>query len=155
MKQKVLTTRREVMRAAASEFPGGQACAAAHLGIKPKRLQNQVYETAGCMPLSDTEIHALESLTGTTHLADYICGLYGGVFVPLPEADEDSVDMYVRTIKTQTARGKVDQLIQEALADGEIDAAEAAEILAVHSKHVAARHAEVNAVIALFSKGEQ
>lgn len=152
MKQKLLETRREVMRAVASEFAGGQACAAAHLGITQKRLQNQIYETAGCVPLSDTEIQALEAVTGTTHLPDYICGMYGGVFVPLPEADQDNLDMYARAISTQTARGRVDRLIQLALADGEIDAAEAAEILAVHAKHVAARHSEVKAVIALFSK---
>lgn len=155
MKQKVLTTRREVMRAAASEFPGGQACAAAHLGIKPKRLQNQVYETAGCVPLSDDELLALESVTGTTHLPDYICALYGGVFVRMPEADEDSIDMYARSMKTQTTRGKVDLMIAEALADGEIDAKEAAEILAVHRKHMSARHEEVSALIALYSPARQ
>lgn len=152
MKKQLLETRREVMKMVTSEFGGGQACAAAHLGIKPKRLQNQVYETAGCMPLSDVEIHALESVTGTTRLPDYVCAMYGGVFVPLPEVDQDNLDMYSRAISTQTARGKVDLMIQQALADGEIDAAEAAEIMAVHSKHVAARHAEVKAVIALFSK---
>lgn len=152
MTQRLLETRREVMRAVTSEFAGGQACSAAHLGIKPKRLQNQVYETAGCTPLSDTDIHALESVTGTAHLPAYICAMYGGVFVPLPEVDQDNLDMYARAISTQTARGKVDQLIQLALADGEIDSAEAAEIMAVHRKHVAARHNEVTAVIALFSK---
>ena len=153
MKKQLLETRREVMKAVTSEFAGGQACAAAHLGIKPKRLQNQVYETAGCMPLSDTEIQALEAVTGTTHLPDYICALYGGVFVPMPQADLDNVDLYSRAIKTQTARGKVDLMIQAALADGEIDEAEAQEIRAVHNKHVAARHAEVEAVIALHAKG--
>lgn len=152
MKKHLLETRREVMKAVTSEFAGGQACAAAHLGIKPKRLQNQVYETAGCTPLSDTEIQALEAVTGTTHLPDYICAMYGGVFVQMPQTDLDNVDLYSRAIKTQTARGKVDLMIQAALSDGEIDQAEAAEILAVHSKHVAARHAEVKAVIALFSK---
>ncbi len=152
MKKQLLETRREVMKAVTSEFAGGQACAAAHLGIKPKRLQNQVYETAGCMPLSDTEIHALEAVTGTTHLPDYICAMYGGVFVPMPQSDLDNVDLYSRAIKTQTARGRVDQLIQQALADGEIDAAEAAEILAVHAKHMSARHSEVKAVLALYGK---
>lgn len=150
MKKHLLETRREVMKAVTSGFAGGQACAAAHLGIKPKRLQNQIYETAGCTPLSDTEIQALESVSGTTHLPDYICAMYGGVFVPLPESDQDNVDLYARSIKTQTARGKVDQLIQAALADGEIDAAEAAEIMAVHARHVAARHSEIKAVLTVY-----
>lgn len=155
MKTTVLATRREVMKAVTSEFPGGQACAAAHLGIKPKRLQNQIYETAGCTPLSDEEILALESVTGTRHLAEYISALYGCVPVELPEADQDNVDLYSRAISTQTARGAVDLMIQVALKDGEIDAKEAAEILAVHRKHVAARHSEVNAVLALFAAGER
>lgn len=152
MKFKILESRRQVMRAVTSEFAGGQACAAAHLGIEQKRLQNQVYETAGCKPLSDEEIYALESVTGTSHLPSYICAMYGGVFVPLPASDLDNEDLYLRAISTQSARGRVDQLIQQALADGQIDKEEAAEILAVHAKHVAARHSEVNAVIALYSK---
>ena len=152
MKKHLLETRREVMKAVTSEFAGGQACAAAHLGIKPKRLQNQVYETAGCTPLSDTEIQALEAVTGTTHLPDYICAMYGGVFVRLPEEDMDSVDLYGLSVMTSAKRGKVDMLIAAALADGEIDSAEAAEILAVHHKHIAARHEQVKATIALHSK---
>lgn len=154
MKKTILDSRRKVMTTVATQFPGGRECAAARLGIPLKRLENQIYGTAGVKPLDDLEISVLEQELGTSYLPDYICGLYGGVFVPLPEADQDNLDMYSRAISTQTARGKVDQLIQEALADGEIDAAEAAEILAVHSKHVSARHAEVNAVIALYSKGE-
>lgn len=152
MKIKILDSRRKVMTTAATAFPGGRDCAAARLGIPLKRLENQIYETAGVKPLSDSEIYQLEQEQGTTLLPDYICAMYGGVFVPLPEADQDNLDMYTRAISTQTARGKVDLMIQQALADGEIDAAEAAEILSVHSKHVAARHAEVQAVIALFSK---
>lgn len=152
MKTQILDSRRKVMTTVATAFPGGRDCAAARLGIPLKRLENQIYETAGVKPLSDSEIYQLEQEQGSTLLPDYICAMYGGVFVPLPEADQDNLDMYTRAISTQTARGKVDLMIQQALADGEIDAAEAAEILSVHSKHVAARHAEVQAVIALFSK---
>lgn len=153
MSKHLLDTRREVMKAVTSEFPGGQPCAATHIGIKPKRLQNQVYETAGCTPLSDAEIHALEAVTGTSHLPDYICAMYGGVFVPMPDAGElDNVDLHSRSIAAAAGRGKVDVLIAAALADGEIDQAEAEEILAVHRKHIAARHEEISATIALYGK---
>ncbi len=153
MSKRLLDTRREVMKAVTSEFPGGQACAAAHIGIKPKRLQNQVYETAGCTPLSDSEIHALEAVIGTTHLPDYICAMYGGVFVPMPEVGElDSVDLHSRSIAAAAGRGRVDVLIAEALSDGEISKEEAAEILAVHRKHIAARHEEISATLALYGK---
>ncbi|MCY1306367.1 hypothetical protein D3C76_134960 [compost metagenome] len=143
------------MKAATTDFPGGQVCAAAHLGIKPKRLQNQVYETAGCVPLSDTELHALEAVSGTSYLPDYICAMYGGVFMPLPVVEElDNVDLHSRSIEAAARRGKVDMLIAEFLADGVIDKAEAEEILAVHRKYLSSRSAEVHATIALYQPKE-
>lgn len=43
-------------------------------------------------------------------------------------------------------------LIAEALSDGEISKEEAAEILAVHRKHIAARHEEISATLVLYGK---
>ncbi|WP_348273393.1 YmfL family putative regulatory protein [Halopseudomonas sp. SMJS2] len=137
MKSTILDSRRKVMITAANAFPGGRDCAAARLGVPLKRLENQIYETAGVKPLSDSEIYQLEQEQGTNHLPDYICAMYGGVFVRLPEEDIDSVDLYGLSVMTSAKRGKVDMLIAAALADGEIDSAEAAEILAVHHKHIA------------------
>lgn len=152
MKSTILDSRRKVMITAANAFPGGRDCAAARLGVPLKRLENQIYETAGVKPLSDSEIYQLEQEQGTNHLPDYICAMYGGVFVRLPEEDIDSVDLYGLSVMTSAKRGKVDMLIAAALADGEIDSAEAAEILAVHHKHIAARHEQVKATIALHKK---
>lgn len=147
MKTPILDSRRAVMIAVANGYQGGRECAAARLGIPLKRLENQIYGTAGVRPLDDTEISVLEREEGTTHLPDYICALYGGVFVPLPDTEASHADLYDLSFTTSTARGTVDLLIRKALADGEIDANEAAEIRAVHAKHLAARHAEVDAVI--------
>ncbi len=147
MKKPILDSRRAVMIAVANGYQGGRECAAARLGIPLKRLENQIYGTAGVKPLDDTEISVLEREEGTTHLPDYICALYGGVFVPLPDAEVTHADLYDLSFATSTARGTVDLLIRKALADGEIDEVEAAEIRAVHAKHLAARHAEVDAVI--------
>jgi hypothetical protein len=72
------------MAVVVNEYPGGKDEAAARLGINEKRLENQIYETAGCKPLSDSELLVLEQQAGTHHLPDYICVLYGGVFVPQP-----------------------------------------------------------------------
>lgn len=153
MKSKILDTRKLVMSAVVKAFTGGIDCAATFLNYeKPKHLENRMYGSAGSAPMSDSEIHALEQETGTTHLPDYICAMYGGVFVRLPEEDMDSVDLYDRSIDTSAKRGKVDLLIAAALADGEIDETEAAEILAVHTKHIAARHEQVRATIALHKK---
>lgn len=153
MKRPILETRRQVMSAVVCAYPGGRECAAARLGLPLKRLDNQVYENTGAQPLSDTQLHQLEQDTGTTFLPDYICRLYGGVFVPLPEADElDNLELFQRALDTHAKRGAVDQLILKALDDGEIDEAELAEIIAAHRAHMAARHSEIGAVITLHRK---
>ena len=153
MKRPILETRRQVMSAVVCAYPGGRECAAARLGLPLKRLDNQVYENAGTQPLNDAQLHLLEQATGTTYLPDYLCALYGGVFVPMPELDElDNVELFERALNTQAKRGTVDQLIVKALDDGLIDEAELAEIVAAHREHIAARHGEVGAVITLHRK---
>ncbi|WPN50925.1 YmfL family putative regulatory protein [Pseudomonas sp. P9_2] len=150
MKTPVLETRRQVMAAVSNAFPGGMDCAAARLGIKDKRLENQIYETAGCKPLSDTEIFVLESETKTELLPDYICAMYGGVFVKIPEARElDNVDLYQRSLAASAQRGALDQMVASALEDGEIDSNEAKKIRALHAKYMSASLEAIGAVIEL------
>lgn len=150
MKTPVLETRRQVMAEVSNAFPGGMDCAAARLGIKDKRLENQIYETAGCKPLSDTEIHVLEGETKTTHLPNYICAMYGGVFVRTPDAAHlDNVDLYQRSLNASAQRGALDQMVASALEDGEIDADEAKKIRAMHAKYLSASLEAVAAVIEL------
>lgn len=150
MKRPLLETRRQVMSAVVCAYPGGRECAAAMLGLPLKKLDNHVYESAGSRPLSDEQLRLLEQQSGTTYLPDYICGLYGGVFVPLADAERlDNIELYSMAMDTGAKRGAVDKVIANALADGQIDEAELAEIVAAHRKHIAARHAEVDAVITL------
>lgn len=138
------------MSAVVQAYPGGRECAAARLGLALKRLDNQVYELNGVMPLSDAQLRLLEQEAGTTHLPDYICGLYGGVFVPMPTADElDNLELYKRGVQASAACGAVDQIINTALANGQIDEGEAKAILEAHRRHMAARHTEIYAVISL------
>lgn len=156
MKREVLGSRRQVMTATLAAYPGGRECAAARLGLPPKKLDNHVYENAGSRPLSDEQIHQLEQEARTTHLPDYIAALYGGVFVPIANPDElDNIDLYSRSLVSATTRGTVDQFIADALADGVIDALEVEAILAAHRKSIAARHEEVQAVIVLHTKRQQ
>lgn len=152
MKLPVLDTRRKAVIAAANAFPGGLAYASDFLGeVNLKRFKNRIYESAGVKPLTDDEICTLETEAKTTFLPDYICAMYGGVFVCLPEvADLDNVDIHRRSLRTSVKRGRVDQLLAMALDDGEITAAEAADILAGHAKYLAARHEEVIAQIELY-----
>ncbi|THG81490.1 hypothetical protein E5198_12095 [Pseudomonas sp. A-1] len=150
MKRPLLETRRQVMSAVICAYPGGRECAAALLGLQLKKLDNAAYEAAGHRPLSDEQVHMLEQQIGTTFLPDYICGLYGGVFVPMADAEQlDNVALYAMAMDAEAKRGAVARLIAEALDDGELDEGELAEIVAAHRKHIAAEHAEVEAVITL------
>lgn len=153
MKRPILDSRRKVISAVICAYPGGRDCAAARLGLELKKFDNQAYENAGHRPLSDDQVHLLEQDTSTTYLVDYLCALYGGVFVPMPEAEQlDSTELYSLSMGTAVKRGKVDALLAQALADGEIDEGELAEIIAAHRQHLAARHTEVGAVITLHRK---
>ncbi|EIU1687325.1 hypothetical protein L4H27_003027 [Pseudomonas aeruginosa] len=153
MHREILASRRRAVIAAVSAFPGGRECAATHLGLDLKRFDNQLYENPGHRPLSDEQVAQLERLAGTSLLVDYLCALYGGVFVPMPDAEQlDNIDLYSRALATDVAEGKVNQIIAQALHDGRLDEAELAEIVAAHRQHIAARHAEVGAVITLHRK---
>lgn len=153
MKRPLLETRRQVMSAVICAYPGGRECAAARLGLPLKKLDNQAYEAAGHRPLSDEQVHMLELQAGTTYLPDYICGLYGGVFVPTVEAEQlDNVELYALAMDAEAKRGAVARIVAAALDDGQIDEGELAEIVAAHRQHIAAEHAEIGAVITLHRK---
>ncbi len=139
--------------AAVAAFPGGRECAAAHLGLDLKQFDNKLYENTGHRPLTDEQVRQLERVAGTTYLPDYLCGLYSGVYVAMPEAAElDNVELYRMALDADVKEGRVDQVIADALASGDINEQELGQIIAAHRQHLAARHAEVHAVIALHRK---
>ena len=151
MKSPALDTRKQVVVVVAKAFPGGRECAAAFLGMENfKRFENQIYEAAGVKPLTDGEVCALETQAKTSYLPEYICAMYGGVFVKLPDAGElDNVDLYQRALDASAQRGALDQMVSLALEDGEIDASEAKKIRAMHAKYISASLETVAAVIEL------
>ncbi|MCY1526676.1 hypothetical protein D9M68_617140 [compost metagenome] len=150
MKRSILDSRRKVLSAVIAAYPGGRDCAAARLGLELKKFDNHLYENAGHRPLSDEQVLQLEQDAGTSYLADYICGMYQGVFVAMPAVGElDNVDLYARALTTEVKEGRVGQIIAKALADGRITQAEATEIMAAHREHLAALAEEVRAVITL------
>lgn len=156
MNCRILGARKEAMSAIICSV-GGRENAAARLNMKNvKKFDNHAYQSAGCRPLTDAQIYQLEKVAGTTHYPSYIAGIYGGMFVPVAEPDSlDNVEMYARCVQTAAKRGTVDQIIAQALEDGVINQVEADAILRADSLHMAARHAEVLAVIQLHtSKSE-
>ncbi|WP_415763933.1 YmfL family putative regulatory protein [Pseudomonas sp. CP4] len=150
MKSAVLKTRRQVVSAIICAYPGGRECAAARIGLSLKKFDNHAYENNNSRPLTDAQIHQLELEATTTFLPEYIAAMYGGMFVPVVEPETlDNVEMYARCVHAAAKKGTVDHLIAEALKDGIISEAEADAILHADSLHLAARHAEVLAVIQL------
>ncbi|MDT3723193.1 YmfL family putative regulatory protein [Pseudomonas oryzihabitans] len=150
MKRPALETRRQVVSAVICAYPGGRECAAARLGLPLKKFDNHAYETAGSRPLTDEQIRLLEQETGTTHLVDYLAGQYGGFFVRQAEVDDlDNVDLYARSVETAVRRGRLNQLIAQALEDGVIDEKEVVSLLAAHRHYMAGSAAEMHAVVTL------
>lgn len=156
MTREILETRRQVISAIIRAYPGGREGAAGLLGLSLKQFDNHAYENNGHRPLDDSQVAALEAVTQTNYLADYLCQLYGGYFVPLPASDQlDNVDLLQRCLRTSSRRGSVDQSIAEALEDGVICEREKLEILALHAKHLAERHGQVLATIDLHTREKE
>ncbi|MHC5133468.1 YmfL family putative regulatory protein [Pseudomonas glycinis] len=155
MKTPILDTRKEVMSEIIRSYKGGREAAAARLGLKLKKFDNHAYENAGCSPLSDTQVFMLEQDCGTIHFPNYIASMYGGLFVPMADPETlDNVELYARSVQVSAKRGCVDQAIAAALEDGSISDEEAEFIMDAHNLHIAARHAEVLAAIALYCAGK-
>ncbi len=145
----VLKERRKVMRKIILAYPGGRESAAGRLGFeKVKQFDNHLYGPS--RPLTESQIYQLERAAGTAHYPEYVAAIYGGMFVSVAEPESlDNVELYTRCVQTAAKRGTVDQIIAQALEDGVINQVEADAILRADSLHMAARHAEVLAVIQL------
>lgn len=153
MKIVVLKTRRDVVSELIRSLPGGCKFASDLLGMKQKKFENHAYESNKSTPLTAEQVFRLEQVTGTTHYPEYIAAMYGGMYVPVADPDSlDKVELYTMCVETAAKRGTVDQIIAQALEDGVIDHAEAEAILKAETLHMAARRAEVLAVLQLHAK---
>ena len=153
MKTIVLKTRRDVASELIRSLPGGCKFASDLLGMKQKKFENHAYENNKSSPLTAEQVYRLELVTGTTHYPEYVAAMYGGMFVPMTDPESlDNIELYTMCVDTAAKRGTVDQIIAQALEDGVIDQYEADSILKAENLHMAARHAEVLAVIQLHAK---
>lgn len=153
MKYLVLKTRRDVVSELIRSLPGGCKFASELLDMKQKKFENHAYENNKSSPLTAEQVYRLEQVTGTTHYPEYVAAMYGGMFVSVAAPESlDNVELYTMCVQTAAKRGTVDHIIAQALEDGVIDHAEADAILKAESLHMAARHAEVLAVLQLHAK---
>lgn len=153
MKRKILETRTDVMATVASEFTGGQKCAASYLGIEPKRLYNQISEAAGVKPLDDQQICLLEEANGTHHLPDYICAMYGGYFVKSEDSqDLTNYDLFELEMQAKAKNAERISATSKALIDGKITTEEAEVLLNKFRAETAASERVLQAIIKVHSE---
>lgn len=144
---------KSTVKAMCKAFPGGRSAMAGALGMTETQFNNNLYEKNGCRFFEVAELEAMEDISGTSCLAEHFAQRRGGLYVDIPQLDElDQVELFSKSMRTAAHRGQVDMFMQEALEDGFIDAQEAKQIMRLHSRHLAARDAEVRAILALFSK---
>lgn len=144
---------KQTVKAMCKAIPGGRSAMAGGLGMSLVQFNNNLYEKNGCRFFEHHELEAMEDLSCTNLLTEYYARRRGLLLVESPMLDElDQVELFAKSIRTAAHRGHVDQVIQESLEDGVITSEEAEEIMLHHRRHLAAREAEVQAIIALFRK---
>lgn len=147
----VLEICRKVMIMVVNVYLGGCDCVVVWLGILLKCLENQMYEMVGVKFLSDGDLYVLEQEMGIFYLLDYICVMYGGLFVWMLEVgDLDNVDLYYCLLCIVVKCGWVDQMIVLVLEDGEISVDEVKEILVLYVKYMVVWYEEVWVVFELY-----
>lgn len=146
-------TMKEVVKAMCKAYPGGREAMAGALGMSVTQFNNNLYEKNGCRFFEVTELEAMEDISNTSLVADYFAKRRGALLVDRPLLEDlDRVDLFSRAMRTSAARGRVDQIIDEALEDGVIEKHEAEEIMEHHRRHMVAREEEIQAIVALFGR---
>lgn len=131
------------------KIPGGKSAVAGFLGFSEAELNNRLYQTKG-QRFKDEELIAIQQEFGLTDYTEELCRLTGGCFVPHPEADQlDSVEISVLQLHEQSARGLLFEVLETALADGEITSHEENKIRRALDKHLAATQHTIECVISL------
>lgn len=144
---------KETVKTMCKALSGGRSAMAGALGMTVTQFNNNLYEKNGCRFFEHHELEAMEDLSGTNLLAEYFAARRGAMLVEIPKFEDlDSVELFNKSVRTAAQRGHVDQIIEQAVEDGFIDEAEAAEIMMNHRRHIAARDEEVRSIIVAFSR---
>lgn len=133
---------------------GGEDAMAAAIGITPASLHNRLYQVKGQTFTLEQEL-AMQSVSGTTHFAQAVAEISGGVFVKLPEIDHlDNTELLNMFTAAMADVGKLSTELTEASADGEIDDKERARIKATLRHMQTQFEGLVAAYTTLFSRHE-
>lgn len=107
-------------------FPGGWDAMCGALGMSRDALENRIYERRGQSVHVDIALQ-MQEFSGTTHFAEAIARLSGGVFVQLPAAAEiDNEVLQEKFHQLYAELGRLSQVYSASIKDGEIDQRERA-----------------------------
>lgn len=131
------------------QIPGGKSAVAGFLGFTESELNNRLYQTKG-QRFKNEELIAIQLEYGCTDFIDELCRNAGGRFVPDAIASElDAVEISTLQLHELSARGLLFEVLEKALADGEITTDEEDVIRKLLNKHLAATQHSIECVISL------
>lgn len=109
-------------------FPGGWDAMAAALGMSKDALENRIYERKGQSVLVETALQ-MQSFSSTTHFAEAVAQVSGGLFMKLPEhGDHDREELLSKFNELYGELGDLSIKFKSSIEDGEIDKRERADL---------------------------
>jgi secreted Zn-dependent insulinase-like peptidase len=108
----------------------GIADTATLMEMSENAVDNRIYERHG-QEFKVRQCLRLQQISGTTKFAEEIAEMSGGMFVPLPEFAECKDDLLNQFMRLHTELGQMASTYQKAVADGQIDDKEKAELTAI------------------------
>jgi hypothetical protein len=127
-------------------YPGGWDAMAAALGMSRMALENRIYERKGQSVLVETALQ-MQAFSQTTLFAEAVAHQAGGLFitVPAPADDLDRDDLLIKFNELHAELGDLSRTFNEAVKDGEIDAGEREDLVAI-KRRIQAKTAELLAL---------
>ena len=109
-------------------FPGGWDAMAGALGMSRDALENRIYERKGQSVLVETALQ-MQQFSSTTHFAEAVAQLSGGLFIKLPEqSSEDREELLAKFNELYGELGELSIKFKSSVEDGEIDTRERADL---------------------------
>lgn len=109
-------------------FPGGWDAMAAALGMSKDALENRIYERKGQSVLVETALQ-MQSFSSTTHFAEAVAQVSGGLFMKLPEhGDHDREELLSKFNELYGELGDLSIKFKTSIEDGEIDKRERSDL---------------------------
>lgn len=110
------------------EYPGGWDAMAAALGMTRDALENRIYERKGQSVLTETALQ-MQQFSSSTHFAEAVAQVSGGVFMKLPEhGDHDRDELLAKFNELYAELGDLSIKFKVSIEDGEIDKRERADL---------------------------